>query len=40
LDRVRELPGGPAGDELVMRDGTRLPVSRRRHSRLAERLRQ
>lgn len=42
LDRVRELrlAGGPAGEALVvLRDGTRLPVSRRRLARLKALLR-
>ena len=46
LDRVRELRtggaagAGAAGDAvLVLRDGTRVPVSRRRREQVAELLR-
>jgi two-component system LytT family response regulator len=40
LDRVRELRGDSAGDTAVLlRDGTRIPVSRRRREQVAEALR-
>jgi two-component system LytT family response regulator len=41
LDRVRELRTGPAGREtvVVLRDGTRLPVSRRRIAHVRSLLR-
>jgi two-component system LytT family response regulator len=36
LDRIRELRSdGPGGGFLILRDGTRLPVSRRRRERVA-----
>ena len=39
IDRVRELRGDAGDTVLVLRDGTRVPVSRRRRERVAERLR-
>ena len=40
LDRVREMRAGPAGEStLVLRDGTRVPVSRRRREQVAELIR-
>jgi len=40
LDRVREMRAGPTGDcILVLRDGTRVPVSRRRREQVAELIR-
>jgi len=40
IDRVRELrPTGTGGGLVVLRDGTRLPVSRRRRERVAARIR-
>ena len=40
LDQIRELRAAPAGggSEVVLRDGTRLPVSRRRQTELRELL--
>jgi two-component system LytT family response regulator len=42
LDQIRELRPAPAGggSEVVLRDGTRLPVSRRRQTELRELLRE
>jgi two-component system LytT family response regulator len=39
LDRVRELRPTPHGDEAVLRDGSRIPVSRRKRAKLHELLR-
>ena len=40
LDRVRELRSGGFGESVVvLRDGTRVPVSRRRRERVAEAIR-
>jgi two-component system LytT family response regulator len=40
LDRVRELRSEPSGECVaVLRDGTRVPVSRRRRERVAESIR-
>lgn len=39
LDRVRELRGDAGDTVLVLRDGTRVPVSRRRREQVARRLR-
>jgi two-component system LytT family response regulator len=39
IDRIRELRGDAGDTVLVLRDGTRVPVSRRRRERVAERLR-
>jgi two-component system LytT family response regulator len=40
VDRVRELRSDSAGESfLVLRDGTRVPVSRRRREQVAEQLR-
>jgi two-component system LytT family response regulator len=40
LDRVRELRSrGPGGGFVILRDGTRLPVSRRRRERVATLIR-
>jgi two-component system, LytTR family, response regulator len=40
LDRVRELKAEPSGETVVvLRDGTRVPVSRRRRERLAAAIR-
>jgi two-component system, LytTR family, response regulator len=39
LDRVREVRATPQGDELILRNDVRVPVSRRRRSRLDELLR-
>jgi two-component system LytT family response regulator len=39
LDRVRELRSEPVGSTLVLRDGTRIPVSRRRRERVAALIR-
>jgi DNA-binding LytR/AlgR family response regulator len=40
IDRVRELRPAPGGEEAVLRDGSRIPVSRRRRAGLGEVLRQ
>jgi len=42
LDQIRELRQAPAGggSEVLLRDGTRLPVSRRRQSELREMLKE
>jgi two-component system LytT family response regulator len=39
LDRVRELRAEEGGSMLVLRDGTRIPVSRRRRERVASLIR-
>ena len=39
LDRIRESRRGTGGDEVVLRDGTRVPVSRRRRRSLDRLLR-
>ena len=39
IDRVRELRGDASDSVLVLRDGTRVPVSRRRREQVARRLR-
>ena len=39
IDRVRELRGDASDTVLVLRDGTRVPVSRRRREQVARRLR-
>ena len=39
LDRIRESRRGVGGDEVVLRDGTRVPVSRRRRRSLDQLLR-
>ncbi len=39
LDRVRELRATAQGDEAILRDGSRLPVSRRRRALLDQLLR-
>ena len=39
LDRVRELRTAPGGDEAILLDGSRVPVSRRRRAVLDELLR-
>jgi two-component system LytT family response regulator len=39
LDRVRELRTGPGGDEVLLRNGSRAPVSRRKRGMLEELLR-
>src|SRR5512144_433477 len=40
LDRVREMRAGTTGEStLVLRDGTRVPVSRRRREQVAELIR-
>ena len=39
IDRVRELRGDAGDTVLVLRDGTRVPVSRRRREHVARRLR-
>jgi two-component system LytT family response regulator len=39
LDRVRELRSTAHGDEAVLRDGTRIPVSRRRRAQFDQLLR-
>jgi two-component system LytT family response regulator len=38
IDRVRELRAGDGDTVLVLRDGTRVPVSRRRREQVAKRL--
>jgi len=40
LDRVRELRSGDRGALVVLRDGTRIPVSRRRQARVRSLLRE
>jgi len=39
IDRIRELRGDASDTVLVLRDGTRVPVSRRRREQVARRLR-
>jgi two-component system, LytTR family, response regulator len=39
LDRIRELRGSLGGDKVLLRDGTRVPVSRRRRRAVEELLR-
>jgi two-component system LytT family response regulator len=40
LDRVRQLRSGSGGDELVLRNGARVPLSRRRRAAVEKQLRQ
>jgi two-component system, LytTR family, response regulator len=39
LDRIRELRATPQGDEVVLRNGSRVPVSRRKRAMLEDLLR-